>query len=115
MQPARREQRELAPLAVGRPKCPHDASVIGAKAVKLEGEARGREVTDQQQRDPESECDPQRFRRGHSQRAALVDRDQRECEVDGRRAVKQQRSRKAVPERDRHAKTHLRYVHRYKP
>ena len=47
MQPARREQRELAALAVGRPERPHDASVVGAKAVKLECETRGRKVADQ--------------------------------------------------------------------
>ena len=115
MQPARREQRELATFAVGGPKCPHDASVIGAKAVELECETRGRKVADQQQRDPESECDAQRFRRGHSQRTALVDRDQRQCDVDGRRTVKQHGSKRAVPERDCHTKSELGCVNGHQP
>lgn len=81
MQPARREQRELSPFALGCPKCPYDSSVIGAQAVKLECETRGRKVADQQQRDSGSECDAQRFRLGHAKRAALVDRERRERDV----------------------------------
>ena len=107
MEPPGHEQRELAPLAVGRPQRPYDARVLRRRVVELPRDARADHVADQQNGDAQSEQNAQELGRRHPQGPPAINGGESQHHVDARGAVQEQRARKAVPYREGDRKSAL--------
>jgi|GEM_PF-5225603 len=78
MQPSGHEQGELTTFTVRDPQHPHHAMVFGRVVVELVGEARCNGVSDEQQRNAETQQDPKKIGRRHAQGPSPIYRDERE-------------------------------------
>ncbi len=112
VQPPRRQQAQLLSLRARRPQIGDHAGIVGRQSEQVVGEPRVGGVTDQQDRQREAERDAQQLGRRQAEGAPLVNRPQREQEMDRERAIEQQRAERAGPELDRELQTFLRGIER---
>ena len=99
--PARRHHAELHALRVREPERGHHPRVVRRHPEQLPRQPGVGRVSDQHDRQGEAERDAQELQRRQAEGAPLVDRPQREHEMDRERAVQQHGAERARPDLDR--------------
>ena len=99
--PARRHHAELHALRVREPERGHHPRVVRRHPEQLPRQPGIGRVSDQHDRQGEAERDAQQLQRRQAEGAPLVDRPQREHEMDRERAVQQHGAGRARPDLDR--------------
>ena len=99
--PARRHHAELHALRVREPERGHHPRIVRRHPEQLPRQPGIGRVSDQHDRQGEAERDAQELQRRQAEGAPLVDRPQREHEMDRERAVEQHGAERARPDLDR--------------